>query len=549
MITMEILGRIRRMHLRDALGFSEIARRTGLSRNTIKRWLKGATAGMVAAPRYRRRAVARKLAKYIEQIERALVADSTRIKRDRRTGKQIFAEIKAAGYSGGYTGLTDFIRAWQRGHGRQQLGALAFVPLAFAFGEAFQFDWSEEGLMVGGVYYRMQVSHMKLCASRAFWLVAYPSQGHEMLFDAHTRSFAAFGGVPRRGIYDNMRTAVDKVGRGKTRTVNARFAAMCAHYLFDPDFCNVASGWEKGVVEKNVQDARRRIWIEAKTRRFGSFDELNGWLDARCRALWTETGHPEHKQFTVAEMLEHEQAQLMPMPMPMPFDGYVETLCWVSSTCLVVVDGNRYSVPCEWVRQMVSARVYSTRIEIVGGMPFQLDSAGDSEAAEGFTACKSASHARMNNRGRTAYDWQHYIPLIQRKPGALRNGAPFAEMPAALKRLSAQLLRRQGGDRIMAQVLAVVPKAGLEAVVVAVELMLEGTGVSMVSAEHVINVISRLAAAPMNGDITHAVHAPILLAELPLADTARYDRLRIDSVNEAVAGASAGEFVAGGDHA
>ena len=63
--------------------------------------------------------------------------------------------------------------------------------------------------MVGGIYYRLQVSHMKLCASRAFWLVAYPSQGHEMLFDAHTRSFAALGGIPRRGIYDNMKTAVD----------------------------------------------------------------------------------------------------------------------------------------------------------------------------------------------------------------------------------------------------------------------------------------------------------------------------------------------------
>ena len=117
--------------------------------------------------------------------------------------------------------------------------------------------------MVGGIYYRMQVSHMKLCASRAFWLVAYPSQGHEMLFDAHTRIFAALGGIARRGIYDNMKTAVDKVKKGKGRVVNARFAVMCAHYLFDADFCNVASGWEKGVVEKNVQDSRRRIWIDA----------------------------------------------------------------------------------------------------------------------------------------------------------------------------------------------------------------------------------------------------------------------------------------------
>ena len=110
--------------------------------------------------------------------------------------------------------MTDFIRAWRQGEG-QGVAVNAFVPLAFELGEAFEFDWSEEGMVIGGIYYRVQVSHMKLCASRAFWLVAYPSQGHEMLFDAHTRSFAALGGVARRGIYDNMKTAVDKVKKGK----------------------------------------------------------------------------------------------------------------------------------------------------------------------------------------------------------------------------------------------------------------------------------------------------------------------------------------------
>ncbi len=152
------------------------------------------------------------------------------------------------------------------------------MPLSFELGEAFQFDWSEEGLLVGGIYYRLQVAHMNLCASRAFWLVAYPSQGHEMLFDAHTRCVAALGGVARRGICENKKTAVDEFGKGTGRLVNARFAVMCAHYLYDPDFCNVASGWEKGVVEKNVQDSRRRIWMEAAQQRFASFDELNASL-------------------------------------------------------------------------------------------------------------------------------------------------------------------------------------------------------------------------------------------------------------------------------
>lgn len=135
-----------------------------------------------------------------------------------------------------------------------------YVPLRFALCEAFQFDWSEEWLVIGGIHRKVLAAHTKLCASRAFMLSGYPSQSHEMLFEAHTRAFTAFGGVPKRGIYDNMKTAMDKVSKGNGRVVNTRFFAMTAHYLFDPDFCNVASGWEKGVVEKNIQDMRPRLW-------------------------------------------------------------------------------------------------------------------------------------------------------------------------------------------------------------------------------------------------------------------------------------------------
>ncbi|NBU06881.1 MAG: transposase [Acidimicrobiia bacterium] len=103
-------------------------------------------------------------------------------------------QIKAQGYRGGYSRVTDFIRAWRS---ESSLGKQAFVPLSFEQGEAFQFDWSEEGVVVGGVFHKAQVAHMKLCASRGFFLVAYPSQSHEMLFDAHTRAFSAFGGVPK----------------------------------------------------------------------------------------------------------------------------------------------------------------------------------------------------------------------------------------------------------------------------------------------------------------------------------------------------------------
>ncbi len=270
---------------------------------------------------------------------------------------------------------------------------------------------------------------MKLCASGAFWLVAYPSQGHEMLFDAHTRSFAALGGVPRRGVYDNMKTTVDKVNKRKGRIVNARFAVMCAHYQFDADFCNVASGWGKGVVEKNVQDSRRRIWIEAQTLQFSSFVELNVWLAQRCRVVWGELRHPEHPALSVAEVLEQERSQMMPIPTP--FDGDVEKPARVWSTCLVTVSRNRCSVPCEFSGQMVSARLYPGRVCVVAGDVIV------------------ASHDRIAKRGQVRYDWQHNIPLLQRKPGALRNGTPFAYLPVPLLRLKQGLLRHAGGDSIL----------------------------------------------------------------------------------------------------
>ncbi len=376
------------------------------------------------------------------------------------------------------------------------------MPLSFELGEAYQFDWSDEALVIGGIYRKVQLAHMKLCASRAFWLAAYPSQGHEMLLDAHTRCFAALG-IARRGIYDNMKTAVDKVLKGKGRTVNSRFAAMCAHYLVDADFCNVASGWEKGIVEKNVQDSRRRVWQEAAKRRFASFDELNAWLATRCRALWEELRHPEHKAFSIAEMLEHERAQLMPMTQS--FDGYVEKPARVSSTCLVSVAKNRYSVPCELAGRTVSTRLYPTRVKVV---------AEDKVVAD---------HERLGADSRTQYDWQHYVTLLERKPGALRNGAPFADLPEPLAKLRRAMLRQDGGDRAMAQVLALVPGLGLEAVLVAVELALQSAPPSgRVSVEHVHNVLARLneAARPTNVTTALAAKTP------PEANTARYDTLR-----------------------
>ena len=500
---MDMLGKIRRLYYRDKESLSEISRRTGIARNTIKKWLRAS--GKIE-PQYRRVMAGKKIELFSAQLTKALATDSHRPKRDRRTARKLWEEICKDGFTGSYSRVTEFVRQWRQEAG-QAAAKKAFVPLKFEPGEAFQFDWSEEGLVIGGIYRRMQVAHMKLCASRAFILIAYPSQGHEMLFDAHTRAFTVLGGIARRGIYDNMKTAVDKVKKGKGRIVNARFMALASHYLFDPDFCNVASGWEKGIVEKNVQDSRRRIWHDTTQRRFGSYLELNLWLQERCQALWQEVRHPEHKAMSIADMLDHERLFLMPMPQP--FDGYVASQHKVSSTSLVAVAGNRYSVPCEYAGQRIGARLYPERIDI----------------AQGETII--ASHVRLVNSGQVLYDWRHYIPLVERKPGALRNGAPFADMPDALQRLRKGLLKREGGDRVMAKVLSFVPLYGLEAVLVAVNLVLES---EVLSAEHIENVLSRILhpAVPIQ-----SVETTLVVETPPLADTGRYDRLRATEADHA----------------
>ena len=170
-----------------------------------------------------------------------------------------------------------------------------------------------------------------------------------------------------------------------------------------------------------MQDSRRRIWLDAQKRRFGSFAELNAWLGARWRALCSEIGQPEYPQLSVAEMLEQERAEMMPMPTA--FDGYVEKSAKVSSTWLVSVARNRYSVACELAGHRVSIRLYPNRLSVV---------AGDALVAR---------HDRVSDRGQTCYDWQHYITRLERKPGALRNGAPFADMPESLKQFKLAVMR------------------------------------------------------------------------------------------------------------
>src|SRR6202142_4299285 len=303
----------------------------------------------------------------------------------------------------------------------------------------------------------------------------------------------------------NMKTAVETIFVGKDRQVNARFSAMVSHFLFEAEFCNPASGWEKGQIEKNVQDARHRLWQPIP--HFPSLDALNDWLETRCRELWALTPHGSQAD-TVANAWAEEAQHLMSLSRT--FDGFVEYAKRVSPTCLIHLERNRYSVPASFANRPVSVRVYPERIVV---------------AAEGQVVCE---HRRVfarshDHKSVTVYDWRHYLAVIQRKPGALRNGAPFAELPPAFRTLQQRMLKTPGGDREMVEILALVLQHDEQAVLTAVELALEAGAPTKT---HILNLLHRLVdGKPMDVPALKAPQAWALPPE-PQANVERYDALR-----------------------
>jgi len=501
-IDVALLSVIRRWHFREGVPIREICRRTRLSRNTVRKYL----ASGVVEPRYPHRKSPSKLDDYELTLTSWLFRESRRHRKQRKTVKQLYSDLVQLGYTGSYDRVAAFARAWrqEQQEAKKTAARNTFVPLSFAPGEAFQFDWSEDYVVINGVNTKLQVAHFKLSHSRAFFLRAYLTQTHEMLFDAHYHAFEVFGGIPERGLYDNMKTAVDKVGRGKQRTVNKRFTAMVSHYLFDAEFCNPASGWEKGQVEKNVLDSRRRVWQGAPA--FKSLADLNTWLKARCTALWEELPHPEDKRRTVYDYWIAERDALMAVPAT--FDGFVEFNKRVSSTCLITHEHNRYSVPASFANRPVSLRVYADRLVVVA-------------EAQIITTHERIFSRDKSISGRTIYDWRHYLSVVQRKPGALRNGAPFNELPDSFRQLQTRLLKRPGGDREMVDILALVLLHDEDLVEKAVA---EALQVEQPSKQHVLNCLSRLGDKPK--PLPSSTPPSLKLVTEPLANTTRYDQLR-----------------------
>jgi transposase len=443
-----------------------------------------------------------KLGEYVARLDGLLEQKAAAAKRERLTLMRICDLLRQDGYGGSYDAVRRYAGAWSERRRRSGGGSVeAFVPLSFAPGDAYQFDWSHEDVEIAGKPLRVKVAHLRLCFSRRFYIRAYPRESQEMVFDAHAQAFAALGGITRRGIYDNMKTAVAAVFTGKTRRFNPRFEEMCSHYLIEPVACTPAAGWEKGQVENQVGFARDNLFRPRL--RFATLEELNGWLEAECERRARRDRHPEQRDLSVWEVFEQERSALRRFKEP--FDGFHESSLSVSPTCLVTFDRNRYSVMAKAAKRSVQVRAYADRIVV--------HSAGE----------VVAEHARCFGRGRTVYDPWHYLPVLARKPGALRNGAPFMNwaLPAALSRLKTKLGRGDEADRRFVRVLAAVLVDGLDAVDDAVR---EALDAGAASDEVILNILARRREPPPPEPITTS--EALALRHPPIADCARYDLLR-----------------------
>jgi transposase len=498
---MDVIAEIRRRHHIDKESISSLASTFNLSRPTIRKHLK-----TIKAPVYQRQNQPHpKLGSFHQQLDAWLEQEADLPRKQRRTAQRLYEGLQVEGYLGSYTVVQRHVKRWKKTRAGSPTVKQAFVPLAFPAGETCQFDWSQETVSLSGVVQTIKVAHFRLAYSRQMFVVAYPRETQEMVLDAHSQAFAVFGGVPKRMIYDNLKTVVDAIFVGKERRFNRRFLALANHYLFEPVACTPESGWEKGQVENQVGNIRE--WLFTPMAKFEDFAALNAWLATRCREL-AGRPHPEQPSRRIAECFAEEQPLLMPVKAS--FDGYVEEIRRVSQLCLIRIDRNRYSVPAQWANTVVSVRLTAERVAMV---------------SEGQVI---AEHPRRFGRDQLICDPWHYLSVLQKKPGALRHGAPFQswELAMSIKVVRDRLLKQDQGDRAFVDLLLMARSlgdSGLETLEVACDLTLQ-TGA--ISSAIVLNEMRRLTDAAKPKALKDLpLSTPTLTVE-PVADCSRYDTLR-----------------------
>jgi transposase len=438
MLVVETIAKIRRMYHTDGKSIRGIARDLGISKNTVKKVIRSNATKFELAGYERNKPV---IGNYLDHLHELLESNLKEPLRRRMTAIKLYEELKKVGYTGSYQPVNLAVRVFRREH--EAHGKQAFVPLLFDPGQAFQFDWGLEEVEIAGKLTKVKAARIKLCHSRHSLVLIYPNERLEMVIAAHDEAFRFFSGACKNGIYDNMKTAIKKILLGKERELNETFAEMSSHYLFEPIACTPASGWEKGRVEKQVGDTRRNFFTPLL--KGESFEDINNKLKDMCIAWSMNHKHPEFKNRTVYDVYNDEKQCLIPYQGE--FTVYKLHPTIVSPTCLVNYDTNSYSVECAYVGLSVQIKAYAWEVFILH---------------DGKTIGK---HKRLFDKYQHIYDPWHYVPVLERKPGALRNGAPFKclldNLPLPLREFRNKLNSHKNADKEFIAILLYVTKYGL----------------------------------------------------------------------------------------
>jgi transposase len=422
MLTVADYELVRRKFFLDGMSQRAIAEELGHSRKTVAKAIAHAVPPgyRLAEPRLRPA-----IEPYRAIIDAWREEDRARPRKQRHTAQRIYERLRDEhGYAGSASSVRRYVATGKTGQGE------VFLPLCFAPGEEAQVDWGEATVIENGVERKVQLFCMKFCHSHAVFVRAYERANLESFLDGHVRAFAHFGGVPKRIAYDNLKSAVVFVGRGRERKLNRRFMELRSWYLFDSRFCNVAKGNEKGHVENLVKRSQRTFLTPLPE--IQDLDALNAKLLRDCGAELDRTDREGHSH---RALWEAEKPCLLP---PTRFAGAPaetfpacrEQSSIVDKQSLVQFDEHLYSVPVRWAHHQCVLKGFVERVEIFCGHE------------------RVAVHQRSYAPERYVLEPRHYLPLLERKPGCLDQARPFRGDPwgedfALLRR---ELEYRLGGE-------------------------------------------------------------------------------------------------------
>lgn len=443
MVDMKLYEQIRHLYSVEKLSQRSIARKLGISRNTVKRYCKGDNVPWESTPRKYNSPVTKPIENIVIQW---LEEDKQAPNKQRHTAERIHQRLQEEhGFTGGQSTIRKLVKEL-----RQQ-DIKAHVPLEFDPGEVAQVDWGEAVIYLNGKKSHVQLFCYRLCNSAAPYVAAFPSQRSDCFLAGHVQAFRFFGGVPRRLVYDNLRTAVREGWGRYVKSEQPAFVALKSHYAFRSDYCNLASGNEKGLVEGLVGYIRRNVLVPVP--RVDSMAELQQQFDKRC--LKYQDKHLRYHDRPVKEALALEQQHFTSLP-GREFDYALTTTADVDSLSMVKFDRNRYSVPVSLAGKTVTVKGYPFEVKIH------------------YQSQQVAVHPRSYQRDKTSLELEHYLPILVKKPRSLQNAAPLrrALLPPCILKLKERLLA-QGEDRELAQILGLIIGHGIEEVESAIILALE----------------------------------------------------------------------------